>query len=163
MKTRRRIWEPAAGTLKEDPMDEIKVPTTPAASCPQSLGELLTDPAMADLSNRELAKRCDLNAHYVAGYRAAGAAGACVTPSNGQSPPLGCDTPPAARSPHTQSLPGRTLALEPPALNSLDCWALATPQERMKFVSAVGLNNLIAVAPARERDFVLMRPMGAAS
>ena len=108
---------------------------------------LLADPA---LSNREIARRVGHNHHYVAGYRAALAATGWVPAADAAKHPGGVGPKPAAptaRSWHTPLLPGRTVPFEAPALNRLNCWALATPAERTKFVDGVGLHCLFAAAP----------------
>ena len=83
--------------------------------------ELLADPANAGLSNREIGRRVEVDHKYVAGFRAALAATGWgpARPSTFGSPPSG-----------TQSRPGHTVAGEPPALNSWDCWVMQPSARR---------------------------------
>ena len=120
----------------------------------------LDDPELARLSNREIARRCGTS-HVFVGKLRSGSRGAvtrAVTTSRGQEGPVGGGNGPveaAAAAPRV--FPRRTKAFEPPALNSLDCWVLATPEERTKFVDAVGLNALYATAPEDHRAAFLAR------
>jgi hypothetical protein len=131
----------------------IRTPPTSTASATTQLLDLLADPATADLSNRELGRRVGLHHLVVAGFRMA------LDPAgDGGHHRSNLDPAPAAaasRPWHTPSTPGHSVAFERPALNALDCWALATEVERAKFVDAVGLDHLLAVAPADHRDAFL--------
>jgi hypothetical protein len=121
---------------------------------PEKLLDLLADPANAGLSNREIARRLGSNPHFVAGFRAALALRTCVhTPDPPTTHPEVCPTSTGFPDEGTtQSTPGHTVAGEPPALNSFDCWVRATPRERTKFVDAVGLHHLLAAAPPAHRQ-----------
>jgi hypothetical protein len=118
--------------------------------------ELLADPETAGLSNREIARRVEIDHKFVAGFRAALAATGWGPARYGipGRPPSG-----------TQSTPGHTVAGEPPALNSWDCWVMATQRDKTKFVDAVGMHHLLAAAPPDHRDAFLRHliPEGAAS
>ena len=113
-------------------------------------------------SAREIRRRTGLDHRFVAGFRAALAALAWSPPRPATSAPgdlvTGLDglapanVPPPSGTPST---PGHTVAFEPPALNSWDCWVRATPRERTAFVDAVGLHHLLAAAPAGHRDAFL--------
>lgn len=118
-------------------------PNAPTPQLPsEKLLELLADSANANLSNREIGRRLEIDHKFVAGFRAALKATRWGPSRHGTfgRPPSG-----------TQSRPGRTVAGEPPALNSWDCWVLATAHERSKFVDAVGMRHLLAAAPAEHR------------
>jgi hypothetical protein len=123
--------------------------------------DLLTDPATASLSNREIARRTGVDHHFVAGFRA-GLAAKVEPSANGGLEPNGVGPTPCAisgsagaRWQNTLSRPGHTLPCEPPALNSFDCWARATQAEKQKFVDAVGLHHLLAAAPIDHREAFL--------
>ena len=130
--------------------------------------ELLADPANAELSNREIARRLHLDHKFVAGFRAALAAVAWAPVDPGvQGPatlgpsPNGLPTTLPRPPSGTRSTPGHTVAGEPPALNSYDSWALATPDERTKFVDGVGLHHLLGAAPVDHREHFLRQVGGA--
>jgi hypothetical protein len=122
----------------------------------QALLDLLADPT--NLSSREIPRRTGLDHRYIGGYRTALAAAARGPEQDGQPMPSALGTTPApargsvaAPPSGTRSTPGHTIPFEPPALNSYDCWALATDDERRRFVDAVGLRNLYRVAPPDHR------------
>ena len=131
---------------------------------------LLTDPRNADVSNREIRRRFGLDHRYIAGFRAALQAvrgwspprpGSSVLPDVVTGPtglPIVPERPPSG----TRSTPGHTVAGEPPALNSYDCWVQAKAVERTQFVDAVGLDHLLTAAPVDHRDAFLRRIGGAA-
>lgn len=136
-------------------LDVLSNNPPPLRGQPDELRDLLADPANASVSNREIGRRIGLDHRYIAGYRAA-----LAHRGEGPAPHAamladGAGTTPATfpgRWQHTPSMPGLTVAFEPPALNSLDCWALAAPAERTKFVDAVGLAHLLEAAPPDHRD-----------
>ena len=125
----------------------------------QALLDLLA--SNPDLSNRELARRSGFDHHYVAGFRAALALTKWGPPDHGGK--HGSDLGPAlndhpvnliGRLPAngTPGTPGLTVAAQPPAPNSYDCWVRATDRERTKFVDAVGMRTLLAAAPPDHRE-----------
>jgi hypothetical protein len=114
---------------------------------------LLADPKTGSLSDRELGRRCGLHGQVVAGFRLALHA---IGGGPGYQPKVhAAPAATARRSWSTPSRPGHTLAFEAPALNALDCWALASEPERQKFVSSAGLRHLYAAAPPDERTAFL--------
>jgi hypothetical protein len=127
-----------------------------------NLLDLLTDPATSRLSNREISRRTRHDHHYVAGFRAAlaalkwaprdldGSVGSDLGPG-----PTGLPVIPGGPSSGTRSTPGHTIAGKPPALNSYDCWVMATARERTKFIDAVGFFHLLEHAPADQREYFL--------
>jgi hypothetical protein len=130
----------------------------------QALLDMLAQDGSDMLSNRDLSRRTGLDQKYIAGYRAALAAQECAAPRQGtmtvdevrraptaSPPPLATPLKPSG----TLSTPGCTVAGEPPALNSWDCWCRASARERMKFVDAVGLFHLLDAAPADHRAHFL--------
>jgi hypothetical protein len=127
---------------------------TPPQLPPEKLLELLANPVNAGLSNREISRRLEVDHKFVAGFRAALAATAWAPPEPGAEGHAGVGPSHGGllRPSGTPSKPGRTVAGEPPALNSWDCWVLATPRERTKFVDAVGLFKLLAAAPPDHRS-----------
>jgi hypothetical protein len=123
--------------------------------------DLLTDPASADLSNRELARRYNVNHDFVAGFRAAlkwlPARDAPTVGGTVAATPTAAALAKAVPSSGTRSTPGHTIPFEPPALNSWDCWVRSTERERTKFVDAVGLHHLYAAAPEDHRQACIWR------
>jgi hypothetical protein len=132
------------------------------------LFDLLADPANAKRSAREITRQTGLDHRYIAGFRAALVARGAVQgvgptadgPSAGEGRGTTPEPPQQARyaaSSGTKSSPGHTAAMEPAALNSWDCWALATDEERRRFVDAVGLRHLYAAAPEDHRQAFIQR------
>jgi len=120
----------------------------------------LDDPELARLSNREIARRCGTSHVFVGKLRSRcrGVVTKTVTTSRSQEDPVrGGNGRVEAATAASRVVPPRTKACEPPALNSLDCWVLATPEERTKFVDAVGLNAFYASAPEDHRAAFLAR------
>jgi hypothetical protein len=125
------------------------------ASLIDQLFALLTDQANASLSNRELARRCNVNHDFVAGFRAAlkrlPAPEALSAAGTVAATPAAALAAKALPSSGTRSTTGHTVPFEAPVLNSLDCWALATDEDRRRFVDAVGLRHLYDAAPEDHR------------
>jgi len=134
-----------------------------------ALLNLLADPRAAELSNREIGRRLNIDHKFVAGFRDALEAVAWA-PTNsairqpGELGPSFTGLPIVLGGPPsgTRSTPGHTVAGEPPALNSYDCWVKAKAVERTQFVDAVGLDHLLTAAPVDHRDAFLRRIGGAA-
>jgi hypothetical protein len=144
------------------------MPDTGTASAKQeadpvrALLELFADPKTAGLSAREIRRRTGFDHRYIVGFRVALDAIAWSPPPPAApvaakvvTSPSGLPRAPCWPPSGTRSTPGHTVAGEPPALNSWDCWVMATEREKTKFVDAVGLFHLLAAAPADHRDAFL--------
>jgi hypothetical protein len=126
-----------------------------------NLLDLLIDPAISRLSNREISRRAGHDHHYIAGFRAALAALKWAPPDLDGSVgsdlgpgPTGLPAIPGGPSSGTRNTPGHTIAGEPPALNSWDVWVMATQREKERFVDAVGPQHLFDARIALTGDQV---------